>query len=156
MSSVYGDLILQDGARIINKSGVEYGGQTRRFNLNVRVSTSATNTAVATLTVPCVASISNSYVRLDISSFQLPSNASYNATLLAISGIPSDFVSINPNIGGGFIATNTTSLKSFSSGPLSWSTAANTQLITNTFLIGESTTAIIFNVIPISIFYSII
>ncbi|KAM9974300.1 hypothetical protein ACTFIR_012821 [Dictyostelium discoideum] len=93
MTSVYGDLILQDGAKVINKSGnVLLGSPTRIFGVTFGASTSATGTAIATT-----------------------ETAVYNNALITIGGIPSDLISNKIILGSGIILNTLPGGKSMAS-----------------------------------------
>ncbi|KAM9999496.1 hypothetical protein ACTFIY_004576 [Dictyostelium cf. discoideum] len=146
MTSVYGDLILQDGAKVIDKSGNRFGSPTKRFfNATVRVATSETGPSIRTQIVPCSSITHGGKIVINVYPFFMVGGAELTNVLLAINGIPSDLVSTKPIMGTGFIVTTDPSGKAMSSSGLTWSTAQNTQIISNKFITADTLTTLNFS-----------
>ncbi|KAM9974303.1 hypothetical protein ACTFIR_012824 [Dictyostelium discoideum] len=148
MTSVYGDLILQDGAKIIDKSGNTYGGIQRFFPLTIRTSTSPI--AGYSFQVKCMATIYNKKVRLDIfPTHQTMATGTYTNAFFIIEGIPTDLLSKNPIIGMVIFLTTGTSGKGLLSTSLNWS---GTTIISDAYI---NVTNEAVNISQFSIFYDL-
>ncbi|KAM9999495.1 hypothetical protein ACTFIY_004575 [Dictyostelium cf. discoideum] len=134
MTSIYGDLILQDGANVIDKSGNRFGSPIQRF-FNVAISVSTSLTPGFTANVPCLATIYGKKVVIDISSFLYSDSSAYGAGIfIGINGIPSDLVSTKPIMGTGLLGNTDNNNIGLCSSALAWTTGLY-QIKTNDFIL---------------------
>ncbi|KAM9957340.1 hypothetical protein ACTFIR_011879 [Dictyostelium discoideum] len=105
MSSVYGDLILQDGARIINKSGnvfTDFSQKITKGNLTLIIQLNIDTLTNDKTIAPCTFVQNSKNVTLYINPFTLTSTDPVFAFFFTLSGIPKNFKpSLDTKINGG-------------------------------------------------------